>query len=134
MLTFISVFFLSTFLVVIFDYIWLGLIMKKFYVEALAPFGRVIDGSISMNIWPAILVYILLGLGLTFFVILPTSTLPILRTVLTAVIFGVVVYGVYDLTNLATLKDWTSSIVIADIIWGAVISVLVAVITKLIIF
>ncbi|MBP6879726.1 MAG: DUF2177 family protein [Candidatus Pacebacteria bacterium] len=134
MLTFISVFFLSTFLVVIFDYIWLGLIMKKFYVEALAPFGRVIDGSISMNIWPAILVYILLGLGLTFFVILPTSTLPILRTILTAIIFGVVVYGVYDLTNLATLKDWTSSIVIADIIWGAVISVLVAVITKLIIF
>ena len=131
MLTFISVFFLSTFLVVIFDYIWLGLIMKKFYVEALAPFGRVIDGSISMNIWPAILVYILLGLGLTFFVILPTSTLPILRTIL---IFGVVVYGVYDLTNPATLKDWTSSIVIADIIWGAVISVLVAVITKLIIF
>lgn len=134
MLTFISVFFLSTFLVVIFDYIWLGLIMKKFYVEALAPFGRVIDGSISMNIWPAILVYILLGLGLTFFVILPTSTLPILRTTLTAIIFGVVVYGVYDLTNLATLKDWTISIVIADIIWGAVISVLVAVITKLIIF
>ena len=134
MLTFISVFFLSTFLVVIFDYIWLGLIMKNFYVEALAPFGRVIDGSISMNIWPAILVYILLGLGLTFFVILPTSTLPILRTILTAIIFGVVVYGVYDLTNLATLKDWTSSIVIADIIWGAVISVLVAVITKLIIF
>lgn len=134
MLTFISVFFLSTFLVVIFDYIWLGLIMKKFYVEALAPFGRVIDGSISMNLWPAVLVYILLGLGLTFFVILPTSTLPILRTILTAIIFGVVVYGVYDLTNLATLKDWTSSIVIADIIWGAVISVLVAVITKLIIF
>lgn len=134
MLTFISVFFLSTFLVVIFDYIWLGLIMKKFYVEALTPFGRVIDGSISLNFWPAVLVYILLGLGLTFFVILPTSTLPILRTILTAIIFGVVVYGVYDLTNLATLKDWTSSIVIADIIWGAVISVLVAVITKVIIF
>lgn len=134
MLTFISVFFLSTFLVVIFDYIWLGLIMKKFYVEALAPFGRVIDGSISMNIWPAILVYILLGLGLTFFVILPTSTSSIFKTIISAVIFGVVVYGVYDLTNLATLRDWTTSIVIADIIWGAVISVLVAVITKLIIF
>lgn len=108
--------------------------MKKFYVEALAPFGRVIDGSISMNIWPAILVYILLGLGLTFFVILPTSTSSIFKTIISAVIFGVVVYGVYDLTNLATLRDWTTSIVIADIIWGAVISVLVAVITKLIIF
>lgn len=134
MLTFISSFFLSTFLVVIFDYIWLGLVMKKFYIEALAPFGRVINGSLSMNILPAFLVYLLLGLGLTFFVVEPTSSFSLLKTVLTGAIFGLVVYGVYDLTNMTTLRDWSYSIVIADMIWGVVLSALVALITRIVIF
>ena len=134
MLTFISSFFLSTFLVVIFDYIWLGLVMKKFYIEALAPFGRVINGSLSMNILPAVLVYLLLGLGLTFFVVEPTSSFSLLKTALTGAIFGLVVYGVYDLTNMATLRDWSYSIVIADMIWGVVLSALVALITRIVIF
>lgn len=134
MLTFISSFFLSTFLVVIFDYIWLGLVMKRFYIEALAPFGRVINGSLSVNIFPAVLVYLLLGLGLTFFVVEPTSSLSITKTLITGAIFGLVVYGVYDLTNMATLRDWSYSIVIADMIWGAVLSALVALITRVVIF
>ena len=134
MLTFISSFFLSTFLVVIFDYIWLGLVMKKFYIEALAPFGRVINGSLSMNILPAVLVYLLLGLGLTFFVVEPTSSLSVIKTLVAGAIFGLVVYGVYDLTNMATLRDWSYSIVIADMIWGAVLSALVAFITRIVIF
>ena len=48
-------------------------------------------------------------------------------------LFGLISYATYDLTNLATLKDWPVLITIVDLIWGAVLSGSVSVITYLII-
>ena len=36
--------------------------------------------------------------------------------------FGLVAYGTYDLTNLATLRNWPLPMVIVDLVWGAVLS------------
>jgi uncharacterized membrane protein len=35
--------------------------------------------------------------------------------------YGLVVYGVYDLTNRAVLEHWPLAITLADILWGCVI-------------
>ena len=40
------------------------------------------------------------------------------KVLLTGAIFGFMTYATYDLTNLATLKDWPVTITIIDLIWG----------------
>jgi len=59
--------------------------------------------------------YILLVLGLYYFVIREKK--PITYSFL----LGVFVYGVYDLTNYATLEKWTLRFVITDTLWGGVV-------------
>ena len=51
------------------DGVWLGLLMKNFYRDQLAPIVRLADGSIAPN-WPAaFVIYVLLGTGIALFVI-----------------------------------------------------------------
>ena len=58
------------------DGVWLGLLMKNFYREQLAPIVRLVDGGIAPN-WPAaIVVYVLLGAGIALFVIPQAPTVP----------------------------------------------------------
>jgi len=47
-------------------------------------------------------------------------------TLLRAALFGLITYATYDLTNLATVKDWPVIITVVDMIWGTVLSVLVS--------
>ena len=61
------------------DGVWLGLVMKNFYRDQLAPIVRLADGGIAPN-WPAaFVVYVLLGTGIALFVIPRASTPPRLR-------------------------------------------------------
>src|SRR2546422_11678728 len=83
------------------DGIWLGLVMKGFHRDQLAPIARMAGGSIA-PIWPAaILVYVLLAIGVAVFIV-PRAT-GVASAAATGALMGLVVYGVYDLTNYATL-------------------------------
>jgi uncharacterized membrane protein len=98
------------------DGLWLGVVMKGFYRTQLAPIGRMADGGFA-PIWPAaVVVYMLLALGIAVFVV-PRATDAGSAAVLGAV-FGLVVYGVYDLTNYSTLAAWPAAVTMADIAWG----------------
>ena len=64
------------------DGVWLGLLMKHFYRDQLAPIVRLADGGIAPN-WPAaFVVYVLLGTGIAIFVI------PRAPTVSLAAVYG----------------------------------------------
>jgi uncharacterized membrane protein len=98
------------------DGIWLGLLMKNFYREQLAPIVRLSDGGIAPN-WPAaFVVYVLLGAGIALFVIPRAPTVPLAAAYGAA--FGLVVYGVYDFTNYSTLRQWPFALTLADVAWG----------------
>jgi uncharacterized membrane protein len=73
----------------------------------------------SPNIPASILVWMLIVLGLILFVLprIPRTGTGI-EGVLWGGLFGLVVYGVYDLTNYALLKDWRLSMTIVDMLWG----------------
>ena len=102
------------------DGIWLGLLMKNFYREQLAPIVRLSDGGIAPN-WPAaFVVYALLGIGIAVFVMPRASTVPVAAAY--GALFGLVVYGVYDFTNYSTLRQWPLMLTLADVAWGAVAS------------
>jgi uncharacterized membrane protein len=96
--------------------VWLGVVMKNFYREQLAPIVRLADGGIAPN-WPAaVVVYILLGGGIALFVIPRASTLPSAAGF--GALLGLIVYGVYDFTNYSTLRQWPFVLTLADVAWG----------------
>src|SRR6186997_3404386 len=102
------------------DGVWLGLLMKTFYRDQLAPIVRLANGGIAPN-WPAaFVVYVLLGTGIALFVIPRASTVSL--AAVHGALFGLVVYGVYDFTNYATLRQWPFVLTLADVAWGAVAS------------
>lgn len=107
------------------DFVWLGVVAKSFYEKQLNGFERVVR-------WPAIgLVYLILALGMVFLV-LPKVGGNAKSALLWGAVYGLVVYGVYDLTNLATLKNWTVTMVVVDMLWGAVLCGITAfLVTKL---
>jgi len=98
------------------DGLWLGVLMKNFYRDQLAPIVRLSDSGIAPN-WPAALVvYALLGAGLALFVIPRAST--VWSAAGYGALFGFVVYGVYDFTNYSTLRQWPFVLTLADVAWG----------------
>jgi uncharacterized membrane protein len=102
------------------DGIWLGLLMKNFYRDQLAPIVRLADGAIAPN-WPAaFVVYVLLGTGIALFVIPRASTISAAAGY--GAMLGLVVYGVYDFTNYSTLRQWPFVLVLVDVAWGMVAS------------
>jgi len=96
------------------DIVWLGVISKKLYKEYL---GHLMSPTVN---WAAALVfYFLFIAGLVFFVIQPALEKESLTYAITVgAFFGLITYGTYDLTNLATLKDWPLTITIIDLVWG----------------
>ncbi len=108
----------------ILDGIWLGFVMKKFYVTNLAPLGRIVDGGFVPVWWAAALVYVFLGLGIAVFVVPRADT--VTGAALLGALFGLVVYGSYDMTNYSTVTQWPLGLAIADMAWGAFASAIVA--------
>jgi uncharacterized membrane protein len=104
------------------DMLWLGLVARSFYQQYL---GFLMDTS--PNWFVAILFYLLFVVGILVFVVLPGLESNSLKTtLLRAALFGLITYATYDLTNLATLKDWPVLLSIVDMLWGMVLSVLVS--------
>lgn len=101
------------------DFVWLGLIAKNFYDQELSRFNR------TLNLPVAFLDYFLIILGLVVFV-LPRAAESPLQALIWGALFGLIAYGVYDLTNLATLADWTIRMTIVDMLWGAIVCGLVS--------
>ena len=104
------------------DIIWLGYVAKAFYRQNLADFL-----SPKVNWGAALLFYLLYIIGILIFAVLPALKEDSLaRAALLGGLFGFFTYATYDLTNLATLKDWPLKVVMVDIAWGAVLCAVVA--------
>jgi uncharacterized membrane protein len=103
------------------DALWLngpgGALYKSSIGELLR---RSPDGSL-MPMWvPVSLVYALLLLGLLVLVV-PRAGGQVLTGAALGALFGLVVYGVYDCTNLGLLRGWTLKVAVVDICWGTVL-------------
>jgi len=104
------------------DMLWLGLAARSFYQKYLGVLM-----APSLNWFVAILFYLLFVVGILVFVVLPGLGANSLKTtLLRAALFGLITYATYDLTNLATLRDWPALLSIVDMLWGTALSVLVS--------
>jgi uncharacterized membrane protein len=111
------------------DMVWLGLIAKNIYSKYL---GYLM--SPKVNWLAAIIFYVLFIIGLVYFVIQPgvLNEASVGSVAFSGMLFGLITYATYDLTNLATLKDWPIKITIIDLLWGTFLGTAVSTITFLI--
>lgn len=108
------------------DYIWLGFIASKFYSQELGMLvHRKSDGGIDISLFPGIVAYVFLVLGLILFVYPKIQNSSNMMSVLVyGFLFGIIVYGVYDMTNLATLKNFGVHLAVVDMLWGGFVCAL----------
>ena len=97
------------------DLVWLALTARGFYKKHL---GYLMADTPVW--WAALAFYFLFIAGLQVFVIQPALQSGSWTSVLLrGALFGLVTYGTYDLTNLATIKDWPWFVSLVDMVWGA---------------
>jgi len=70
----------------------------------------------KMRYVPAALVYLIMPIAVTYLAIVPSKTIQ--ESVQKGALVGLAMYGVYDLTNLATFDNWTPRMAMQDIAWG----------------
>lgn len=110
------------------DGIWLTLIAKDFYTKNL---GFLM--AKNPNLLAAGIFYLIYIFTLVFFVISPALQKNSLSAaILTGALFGLCAYATYDLTNLATIKDWPLLVTVVDLLWGTFLSGSVAGISYLV--
>jgi len=116
---------------VVADSIWIGFVMKNFYTQQMISFGRVFEGKFEPILWAALIVYLVLSIGVVDFV-LPklVAHSNLLSAFLTGALLGLVVYGTYDFTNLATVKDYSLALTFVDVGWGMFVTGLASAVTK----
>ena len=84
---------------------------------------KCVQGSgIELNVYASIGVYILIVFGLYYFIIREK------KGVFDAFLLGIVIYGIYELTSLALLKEWSVKTVVMDSLWGGVLFALTTII------
>lgn len=110
---------ISTIALLILDgcYIYLT---QKLFADQIVNIQRVV---MTLKPMGAVVCYALLVAGLNYFIIQRNRSIP------EAFFLGLVIYGVYDSTNYATLKKWQADIAIMDTLWGGSLLALTTAIT-----
>ena len=110
------------------DMVWLGIMAPRYY--------RPIMGDIvlaTVNLPAAFVFYVIYPIGLLIFAVYPALKSGSLTTALIyGALFGFFTYATYDLTNQATLRNWTWSLTMVDVAWGSVLAAITAAITFLV--
>ena len=122
---FIKLFLIALPVFFLIDIVWLVLVAKKFYQEQIGFLMKP-----DVNWFAAIIFYFLFIAGLVIFVISPAvEKHSWVHALFLGALFGLITYATYDLTNLATLKDWPLLVTVVDLIWGTVLASSISLIT-----
>lgn len=100
------------------DAIWLGLMARTFYRDQL--------GDLMLpqpNLAIAAIFYVFFAMAVVLLAVLPAVTAGSLGTALVyGLVLGLAAYGTYDITNLATLKNWPVMVTVVDLVWGGFVT------------
>ena len=107
-------FLISAVILLALDAVYLQLI-KDSYTSMVVSIQRVV---MQVKVIPALICYLLLTIGLNYFILEQG------RSVMEAFLFGLVIYGVYDSTNLAIFKKYDWKLALIDSLWGGVLMAL----------
>lgn len=100
------------------DAAWLSSAARSVYMPEIGQLMRQ-----PPNFVVAFIFYAIFAFGLLVFVVTPQLDVPGYgRALMYGALFGFVAYATYDLTNLSTMKGFTTKIAIIDLVWGTVLS------------
>jgi len=104
------------------DFIWLSKMTAGFYRSRMGE--MLVD---QPNFVAAGLFYLVYVGGVVYLAVAPAVSAGSLFTALVSgAVLGLVAYGTYDMTNLATLKNWSLSLSVVDMAWGTFLTSLAA--------
>ena len=118
----ISLILISSLILLLLDSIYLSYFGNFFNKQII----KVQGSPLKLNIWGAILSYLFLIIGINYFIIQKGESW------INAFLLGLVIYGVYEATNYAIIKNWNISSVIIDTLWGGILFALTTHLTYLI--
>lgn len=125
---FVISYFAALFAFLVIDFIWLKYIALSFYRSNI---GHLMTDTPNLAI--AGLFYLVYIVGVVILAVNPALDKGSWMTAcLLGGLLGLVAYGTYDITNLATLKNWPPIVAIVDIVWGTVLTASVATISYII--
>lgn len=102
--------------IIIFDYIWLGILTKKFIIDQFGSLIAVKDGSIQTNVPVGLLAWLAIAAGAYIFAVAPAASAG--KAALMGAVFGFISYAIFDLTNLTFITNYPIKFVFVDIAWG----------------
>lgn len=126
---FLKLFGISAVIFLMFDLFWLLVVSKNLYQTFI---GELLG---DVKVTPAIIFYFVYLVGVVFFVLIPgIDKQSIFYTISSGALFGFICYSTYDLTNLATIKNWPVTITIIDLVWGTSVTAITSAIVYFINF
>ena len=114
---YVATFFTIIVVLLVLDLLWLKLFMGGVFKSEL--------GDIALQtprLVPAAIFYVMYAAGILVFVAIPTAASPWHNAFALGALFGLMAYGTYDLTNMATLKPWTWKLAGMDMAWGSLVT------------
>lgn len=100
------------------DFVWLKLVMKPMFE---AHIGELMRDEPRLGIAAGF--YVIYVIGIFYFAIWPAiSNNSWIPALVNGLILGLLAYGTYEATNMATLKGWRLSMMFTDIAWGMVLT------------
>lgn len=115
--------YLSTFVTfVACDMAWLGTMASRVYRPTLRDIMLV-----DINLPAGIAFYLIYPVGLVIFAVMPAlKSGSLAQAVISGALFGFFTYMTYDLTNQATLRNWTTQLTLIDVGWGTLLGAIAA--------
>ncbi len=118
MLGWLAIWAIAAVIMIAIDMVWLTWLGRGFYMQEIG--GLLLD---TPNLPAALAFYVLYSVGVVVIIIAPAlETQSVVRALIYGIIFGLVAYGTYDLTNLAVMKGFTTKIALIDMAWGGLIT------------
>ena len=117
MLKYLAVYGIVAVTLLVIDMVWLRGIAAPWYEAGLGHLMAPNPDLLAAGIF-----YLLYPLGLLIFGVLPNGDSTLLRSAGMGALFGFFAYATYDLTNLATLRDWPRYVSLMDMAWGTLAS------------
>ena len=117
MLKYLAVYIVVAVTILVIDMVWLRGIATSWYQEGLGHLMAPKPDLLAAGIF-----YLLYPLGLVIFGVVPNEDSTLLKAVGMGALFGFFAYATYDLSNLATLRDWPLNVSLMDMGWGTLAS------------
>lgn len=112
--------------IIILDYIWLGIITKKFIISEFGSLISVKNGSIEIKLLVGVITWLIIALGAYIFAVYPSTSFT--NTLVLGAAFGFISYAIYDLTNLTFITNYPVRFTLVDIAWGTFLNASISVV------